>query len=61
MLKQYAAFRTLRNIATVVVRSRTLAVYLPLDPTTVDLEEGFIRDVREIGHHGTGSLETGRP
>ena len=57
ILKQYVAFRTLRNIATVVVRSRTLEVYLPLDPTAVDLEEGFTRDVREIGHHGTGSLE----
>jgi predicted transport protein len=57
LLKQYVAFRTLRNVATVVIRSRTLEVYLPLDPTTISLEEGFTRDVREIGHHGTGSLE----
>ncbi|MFF2819366.1 hypothetical protein ACFVT9_28065 [Kitasatospora cineracea] len=34
-----------------------MLVYLPLDPDTVELEEGFTRDMRRIGHLGTGDLE----
>lgn len=30
---------------------------LKLDPATVQLEEGFSRDVSKIGHWGTGDLE----
>lgn len=32
-------------------------VRLPLDPGRVELEGGFSRDVRDVGHHGTGDLE----
>ena len=28
-----------------------------MDPRTVVLEKGFTRDVREVGHWGTGDLE----
>lgn len=28
-----------------------------VDPDSVTLEEGFTRDVRNIGHFGTGDLE----
>jgi hypothetical protein len=31
--------------------------FLKLDATTVAIEEGFTRDVRKIGHFGTGDLE----
>lgn len=34
-----------------------LLVMLKLDPDTVVLEEGFSRDVRNIGTWGTGDLE----
>ncbi|MDI3418527.1 hypothetical protein QIT00_08115 [Streptomyces sp. B-S-A12] len=34
-----------------------ILVYLRLDPDTVELEEGFTRDMRGIGHLGTGDLE----
>lgn len=34
-----------------------LLVMLKLDPGTVALEEGFSRDVRNIGTWGTGDLE----
>jgi len=34
-----------------------MLVMLKVDPDTVALEEGFSRDVREIGHWGTGDLE----
>ena len=30
---------------------------MKLDPDTVDLEDGFTRDMRNIGHYGTGDLE----
>ncbi|RKE22029.1 DUF5655 domain-containing protein [Streptomyces sp. TLI_171] len=60
-LKHYVAYRRLRNVASVVFRPsashRALLVYLPLDPDTVELEEGFTRDMRGIGHLGTGDLE----
>ena len=34
-----------------------MSVYLKIDPNTVTLQEGFSRDVRTIGHYGTGDLE----
>ncbi|MFB7947099.1 DUF5655 domain-containing protein [Kitasatospora phosalacinea] len=56
-LKQYVAYRRGPNFASVKVQVGSLLVYLRLDPAAVDLEEGFTRDVRGIGHHGTGDLE----
>ena len=56
-LKLYVAFRRIRNFATVVAQSKNLRLLLHLDPDTITLEEGFTRDVREIGHWGTGDLE----
>lgn len=59
MLKLYVAFKRLKNFVTVDVRasSKTLFVYVKVDPDTVELKEGFTRDVRKIGHWGTGDLE----
>lgn len=56
-LKLYTAFRRLKNFACVIPYPNRLLVMLKLDPTTVNLEEGFSRDMREIGHWGTGDLE----
>lgn len=55
----YFAFRRLKNFACVEVHpnTRNLLVYLKLDPGTVELREGFSRDVTNIGHFGTGDLE----
>jgi predicted transport protein len=36
---------------------RKVLLYLKVDPDTVDLVVGFTRDVRKIGHFGTGELE----
>lgn len=57
--KQYFAYRRLKNFACVEVhpQSRNLLVYLKVNPDSVELEEGFLRDVRNIGHFGTGELE----
>jgi len=37
--------------------SEKLLVYVKVNPETVELEQGFSRDVRNIGHYGTGDLE----
>lgn len=57
--KQYFAYRRLKNFACVEVhpQSRNLLVYVKVNPDEVELEEGFSRDVRNIGHFGTGDLE----
>lgn len=56
-LKLYVAFRKLKNFASVVMYPNKMLVMLKLNPDTVALEEGFSRDVRQIGHWGTGDLE----
>lgn len=56
-LKLYVAFRRLKNFVSVVMYPNKLLVMLKIDPDTVALEEGFSRNVRQIGHWGTGDLE----
>jgi len=58
-LKLYIAFRRIKNFACVEVHPQTkqLLVYLKVDPDAVTLESGFSRDVRGVGHFGTGDLE----
>ena len=55
----YLAYRRIKNFACVEVRPtlNQLKMFLKLDPDTVELEEGFSRDVRKVGHFGTGDLE----
>ncbi|QMU75714.1 hypothetical protein GXW83_08140 [Streptacidiphilus sp. PB12-B1b] len=58
-LRHYIAYRRMRNLGSVVFRPSLgqVLVTLRLDPDTVELEEGFTRDLRGIGHLGTGDLE----
>lgn len=56
-LKLYSAFRRLKNFVSIVIYPGRLLVFLKVDPDSVTLEEGFSRDVRQIGHWGTGDLE----
>jgi len=58
-LKNYFAFRRLKNFACIEIhpQNRTMVVYLKVNPGEVEPEEGFSRDVRSIGHFGTGDLE----
>lgn len=55
----YVAFRRLKNFACVELRNQIgkLLVYVRIDPDTLTIEPGFTRDVRGIGHFGTGDLE----
>jgi predicted transport protein len=57
--KHYVAFRRRRNFASVQIynRKKVLRVYLNLDPDTADAGGLSVRDVRQIGHFGTGDLE----
>ncbi len=58
-LKQYFAYRRLKNFACVEVHPQTqnLLIFLKVDPSTIVIEPGFSRDVSKIGHFGTGDLE----
>ena len=56
-LKLYVAFKKIKNIACVEVHSTSIVMYLRLKPDSVHLQEGFTRDMRNIGHWGTGDLE----
>ena len=57
--KFYVAYRHIKNFACVEVRNQAdaLLVFLKVNPDEIDLEDGFSRDVRSIGHYGTGDLE----
>ncbi|MFD4945936.1 DUF5655 domain-containing protein [Streptomyces sp. NPDC058409] len=58
-LRHYIAYRRLMNVASVIFRTKheAILVYLRLDPDTVTLKGGFTRDMRGIGHLGSGDLE----
>lgn len=56
-LKPYAAFKRIKNVVTVVAHKKKLVLNLPLDVSTVAFEEGFSRDVTNIGHWGCGAVE----
>ena len=56
-LKLYIAFKRLRNFATVCFHKNKLLVYLNVAPARVNLVKGYTRDVRKIGHWGTGKVE----
>ncbi|MBX5254870.1 DUF91 domain-containing protein [Rhizobium sp. NLR4b] len=58
-LQQYTGFKRIKNFVCLQIypQDRSVVAYLKLDPSTVDLDDGFSRDVRGIGHHGTGDLK----
>lgn len=55
-LKLYVAFKKVRNIICAEVYRNNVCLHLRLNPDTVDLAQGFIEDVRNKGHWGTGDL-----
>lgn len=59
VLKLYVAFKRIKNFACVEIHpmSKHILVFVKVSPDTVQLESGFTRDVRNIGHFGTGDLE----
>ena len=58
-LKLYIAFTRISNFACVEVlpQAQKIVIYLKLPPDSIELENGFTRNVKDIGHYGTGDLE----
>jgi predicted transport protein len=56
-LNLYIAFKRLKNFVCIEIRKDKLMLYLRLDPATLTDQKGFSRDVRTIGHWGTGDVE----
>ena len=53
----YTAFKRLKNFASVVLQKNRILLYLHLAPEGINLIPGKMRDVRNIGHWGTGDIE----
>lgn len=56
-LKLYVAFKKTKNIVCVEIYKSAVILYLKLDPDTVELIPGFVEDVKNKGHWGTGDLK----
>lgn len=56
-LKLYFSYRRIKNFATLTIQKKGVTLYLKVDPSTVEIEPDFTRDVSSIGHWGTGDLE----
>lgn len=59
VLKNYIAYKRIKNFICIEVHpnSQDLRLYLKVNPSKINLEKGFSRDVTNIGHWGTGDLE----
>ncbi|OIJ14568.1 DUF91 domain-containing protein [Anaerobacillus alkalilacustris] len=59
ILKHYIAFKRIKNFACIEIhpQSGRILLYLKVKPESITLEQGFTRDVTNIGHYGTGDLE----
>lgn len=58
-LKYYVGFKRIKNFVCVEIypQAKLVTCFVKLNPDSVILEKGFSRDVRKIGHFGTGDLE----
>lgn len=56
-LKHYVAFKKIKNIVCAEIYQGKILLHLKLNPDDVVLEKGLMRDMRGIGHFGTGDLE----
>ncbi|MEZ6128417.1 MAG: DUF5655 domain-containing protein [Planctomycetaceae bacterium] len=55
--KFYVAYKISQNIVCMEIQKQRLLLYVKLDPSSITPMPEFARDVREIGHYGTGNLE----
>lgn len=56
-LKHYIALTRLKNFTSIQPMKNFLKIWLNLNPENINLEEGFSRDVSNIGHHSSGNIE----
>jgi predicted transport protein len=55
--KYYVAYRTSQNIVCMEVQKQKILLFLKLDPEDHKGPPGISRDMRQLGHYGTGDLE----
>ncbi len=55
--KSYIAYKTSQNFACLQASNNRIIIYLKIDPSQLDTIPKQGRDVREIGHFGTGDFE----
>lgn len=56
-LKLYLAYKKVQNLVCIEIYNKQIILYLKLNPEKIELEEGFTRDMRSVGHYGTGDLQ----
>ena len=56
-LKLYLAYKKVQNMVCIEIHNKQILLFLKLHPDSVKLEKGFSRDMRSIGHYGTGDLQ----
>lgn len=58
-LKNYFGFKRIKNFACIEIhpKSDLVLIYTKANLNDIKLEDGFTRDVTNIGHYGTGNLE----
>lgn len=56
-LKLYVAFKKIKNIICIEVYQKQILLHLRINPDTITLKDGFTRDMRGVGHYGTGDLQ----
>ena len=56
-LRVYFAYKRIKNFVTIVLTGDKILLYAKLNPDTISIDETYMRDVRKIGHWGTGDLE----
>ena len=56
-LKYYIAYKKVQNMVCIEIYNKQIILFLKLSPDSVILEKGFTRDMRSVGHYGTGDLQ----
>lgn len=56
-LKLYFAYSRIRTFASVVIQKKNILLYLKMNPQDIIPQEGFVRDMRNVGHWGVGDIE----
>lgn len=55
--KFYVAYKISQNIVCMETRSRSIKLFVKLSASDINVPPKFYRDVKEIGHYGTGDTE----
>ena len=55
--KYYIAFKRRGNFATVEIQNSKIKIWIDYDVEKINDPKGLVRDVSQIGHHGTGDKE----